>query len=159
MKKSVFLFVAAALVLGASCAKSGEQSADNNAATEVQEQAENPADAQSAKASNLVELTGDDLSQLKAENGQVLAIDFGATWCGPCQKFHPTFDEAAAKYSAVKFVYVDVDENPQAAEKYGVEAVPTIIVVDTKGNESRYTGIDELLPSDKFFTIIENASK
>ena len=92
-------------------------------------------------------------------SGKPVMIDCWATWCGPCQKFHPTFDEAALKFPAAKFVYVDIDENPGAAEKYNVEAVPTIIVIDTKGNETRYTGINELLPSDKFFTIIENASK
>lgn len=165
MKKIVYLFAAAALMLTASCAKTAEQSADNATENQVKEQFEENIDdganpqVETKKASNLIELAGDDLAQLTAEKGQVLAIDFGATWCGPCQKFHPTFDEAALKFPAVKFVYVDVDENPEAAEKYNVEAVPTIIVVDTKGNETRYTGIDELLPSDKFFTIIENASK
>lgn len=165
MKKIVYLFAAAALMLTASCARTAEQSADNATENQVKEQFEENIDdganpqVETKKASNLIELAGDDLAQLTAEKGQVLAIDFGATWCGPCQKFHPTFDEAALKFPAVKFVYVDVDENPEAAEKYNVEAVPTIIVVDTKGNETRYTGIDELLPSDKFFTIIENASK
>lgn len=164
MKRFIYLFAAAALILGgSSCAKQADKTAEATETSDdkqFEEDIEAGADPQTAEAaSNLVELKGDDLSQLTPVEGQVLAIDFGATWCGPCQKFHPTFDEAAAKYSNVKFVYVDVDENPGAAEKYGVEAVPTIIVVNTKGNEARYTGIDELLPSDKFFAIIENASK
>lgn len=160
MKKFIYLFAAAALLLG-TAACSGSGSADKNAAdsTAADSTATATVKEPAAKPANLIELAGDELAQLNAAEGQVLAIDFGATWCGPCQKFHPTFDEAAAKYPAVKFVYVDVDENPGAAEKYNVEAVPTIIVVDNKGKETRYTGIDELLPSEKFFSIIENASK
>ncbi len=173
MKKLAYIFAAAAIVFALPACSGSAQKGDSNA-TETEKQFEEDIDdgadpqtrtladkATEAKTTpdNLIELKGDDLSQFTPEKGQVLAIDFGATWCGPCQKFHPTFDEAAAKYPAVKFVYVDVDENEKAAEKYNVEAVPTIIVIDKNGKETRYTGIDELLPSDKFFTIIENASK
>ncbi|MDE5643654.1 MAG: thioredoxin family protein [Muribaculaceae bacterium] len=167
MKKSALILAAALLVAGfSSCSKSAEKTDAETTETAAQNEEDivdgaNPQVEAEAKTApeNLIELKGDDLTQLTAAEGQVLAIDFGATWCGPCQKFHPTFDEAAAKYPAAKFVYVDVDENEAAAEKYNVEAVPTIIVIDNKGKETRYTGIDELLPSEKFFSIIENASK
>lgn len=159
MKKLIYIFAAAALIMSASCTKTADKTTETDSAQPQEQSQQQEQTQENTAAANLIELTGDDLTQLTAAQGQVLAIDFGATWCGPCQKFHPTFDEAATKYPAAKFVYVDIDENPQAAEKYNVEAVPTIIVIDTKGNESRYTGIEDLLPADKFFNIIENASK
>lgn len=164
MKKSLVILAAAAMLLGTAC--SSGQKADNGADSTAVEQTEedivagaNP-QAEGETPANLINLQDDDMEQLKAAEGQVLAIDFGATWCIPCKEFHPTFDEAAAKYPDVKFVYVDIDDNEQVKDAYNIESVPTVIVIDAKGNEKRYTGgTADLLPSEKFFNIIEEASK
>ncbi len=56
-------------------------------------------------------------------------FDFFATWCGPCRMQTPIIEELAKKMSdAVDIRKVDVDQNMQLAEKYGIRVVPTLII-------------------------------
>jgi len=56
-------------------------------------------------------------------------VDFGATWCGPCKALGATLDGMAPAYAGrVKFCYVDIQNAPNAANKFGVRSVPTIIL-------------------------------
>lgn len=70
-------------------------------------------------------------------------VDFSATWCGPCKKFAPMFHAAAEQYEGkLNFVTVDIDEHPELAQRYNVEAVPTIVFLDKNGREiNRITGL------------------
>lgn len=50
------------------------------------------------------------------------------SWCQPCRNFAPVFARAAAQHDGdIKFFKVDIDDNPELAEKYGVQSVPTVI--------------------------------
>jgi thioredoxin 1 len=62
---------------------------------------------------------------LKNAGDKLVAVDFTATWCGPCQRIGPKFVEMAATYTDVVFIKVDVDENAETAEHCGIEAMPT----------------------------------
>lgn len=56
-------------------------------------------------------------------------FDFFATWCGPCRMQTPILEELAKKMGdAVEIRKVDVDENPELAEKYGIRVVPTLVI-------------------------------
>lgn len=56
-------------------------------------------------------------------------VDFWATWCGPCKMIAPVIDEIAAeKAGAVKICKVDVDENQAISARYGIRAIPTILL-------------------------------
>lgn len=60
--------------------------------------------------------------------GYVL-VDFSATWCPPCQALKPIFHQVAARnHERLQFGTVDVDESEQAAERYRIQAVPTLIL-------------------------------
>ena len=56
-------------------------------------------------------------------------VDFFATWCGPCKMMAPTIDEIAAEKAGQASVYkIDIDENMDIAQKYGIMSIPTFIV-------------------------------
>lgn len=68
--------------------------------------------------------------------------DFWAPWCGPCKIMGPIFDEVSEKFSdKVKFVKINVDENPKMAEKYNVMSIPTLIIFKDKKEADRSTGL------------------
>lgn len=91
------------------------------------------------RAANLPLVTGADgpapgmsVADMQAElnTDKYVLIDFYATWCLPCRKMEPYFAEIAAERpDAVKVLRVDVDKNPLIAQKFGVQALPTIMLV------------------------------
>lgn len=56
-------------------------------------------------------------------------VDFWATWCGPCRALAPKLEELSVAYDAkVRFVKMDVDQNPETAGRFGVRGIPTLIL-------------------------------
>ncbi len=75
---------------------------------------------------NVKEISGKELEEL-ISSGKTVVCDFWATWCGPCRMLAPVVDEVAGELlDKAVFVKVDVDENEDAARKYGVMSIPTV---------------------------------
>jgi thioredoxin 1 len=61
-------------------------------------------------------------------------VDFYATWCGPCQMMHPVLDLLKGEMGEqVRILKIDVDNNPDVADKFKIRGVPTFILF--KGGE------------------------
>jgi thioredoxin 1 len=80
-----------------------------------------------AKNGDLYILTTENFSDETA-NGIVM-VDFWATWCMPCKAMAPVVDEIASQTKGkVKVCKLDVDANGPIANKFGIQAIPTIII-------------------------------
>ncbi len=123
MKKTHIVIVAAGLLLAASCSPKNPTGKAEQADTTVV--ATDSATADTAKIESVVTI-----------------IDFYATWCGPCKQQAPILDEVAKEYgNRVKLVRIDIDQDPQKAGQYGVEAVPTLVFESTNGKKEMSVGL------------------
>jgi thioredoxin 1 len=56
-------------------------------------------------------------------------VDFWADWCGPCKQIAPVIEQLANEYDGkVKFVKVNIDDNPKTPAKYGVRSIPMLLI-------------------------------
>lgn len=70
-----------------------------------------------------------------------VVVDFWAPWCGPCRMVAPTLDKLAGEWNGkVKIAKVNVDENPRVAGQYGVQSIPTMMVVINGKIVERWAG-------------------
>lgn len=62
---------------------------------------------------------------------QPILVDFSASWCPPCRAIAPTIDALAEEFQGrLKVGMVDVDAEPELAERYGIRAMPTLLIID-----------------------------
>ena len=98
----------------------------------------------------IVHPTAENFGALIRDNKLVL-VDFFATWCGPCKMLSPIVEEVAAKYDNIAFGKLNVDENPEICEKFGIMSIPTLIFF--KNGEAVETSVG-LISEERLVEII-----
>jgi thioredoxin 1 len=78
--------------------------------------------------SNLIQLNDGDLNEVVTNSDVPVLVDFSASWCGPCKVLTPIVEKLANELEGkVKVCKVDIDEAPEAASRYSIRGVPTVI--------------------------------
>lgn len=72
-----------------------------------------------------------------------VAVDFTASWCGPCKHIGPEFERLAPQYPTIQFVKVDVDENDETAHACEVRAMPTFHFYKVGKKVSEFSGANK----------------
>ena len=76
------------------------------------------------------------------KNYPLLVVDCWAAWCAPCRAIAPIVDELAKEYSGkVVFGKLNVDENPETTQRFGVMAIPTLLLMKDGQEVDRVVGI------------------
>ncbi|MBO7661746.1 MAG: thioredoxin [Clostridia bacterium] len=66
----------------------------------------------------------------EAEKDAVAVVDFSATWCGPCKMLAPVIEQVSEQLGdKVKFYNVDVDDAPELAGEFGINSVPSVLLL------------------------------
>ena len=78
---------------------------------------------------SVLKLTGENFEVEAVKSDKPVFIDFYADWCGPCKMVSPIVDELAEERQDVKICKVNVDEAPEVAAMFGVQSIPTLVVM------------------------------
>lgn len=90
---------------------------------------------------NVKEFTDANFQSEVLESQVPVLVDFWAEWCGPCKQLGPTIDELANDFvGKVKVGKMDTDANHEAAVKYQINAIPTILVFKKGQIAKRFVG-------------------
>lgn len=130
MKKFILCFMA--LVALVACNNKSNEEANSNAETEQVEA--------------VAEDTPDDgwMKQTTLMSNKPMVVDFYATWCPPCKELAPVLDKLEKKYEGeVVFQRIDVDQKPELALEFSIEAIPVLMFITPKGEYQSIVGYQD----------------
>ncbi len=69
----------------------------------------------------------EEFSDKVLQSEKLVVVDFFADWCGPCKMLSPVLEELKAENPEVDFYKINVDDNPQLSEQFGVSSIPNVV--------------------------------
>lgn len=90
---------------------------------------------------SIVNLTRNNFKTEVMQSDKTVLIDFWAEWCGPCRMMSPVIDEVAEMLSDVKVCKVNVDEASDLASMFGIESIPTLVVIKNGQTVNKSIGL------------------
>lgn len=102
---------------------------------------------------SVLKITGENFDQEVLKNSKPIVVDFWATWCGPCQMQGPVIEEAAKKLGdKAAFGKLNVDEQEQLAQQFGVMSIPTLILFKDGQAVKKEVGFHSLEEIEQFIS-------
>ena len=86
-------------------------------------------------------ITQNEFQEEVMDNKGLVLVDFYADWCGPCKMLAPILEEVGETLPELKIVKVNVDENQNLAQQYGVMSIPTVYLFDGGMNAGKFVGV------------------
>ena len=100
----------------------------------------------------IIELNDQNFEEQVLKSDQVWLVDFWAPWCGPCLMMAPILEEVAKELEGkVRVGKLNVDENPEIASRYGIRAIPTLILFKNGTNQAQAVGVQ---PKEELISFI-----
>lgn len=90
---------------------------------------------------SVLTITENNFDEEVLKSDKTVVLDFYATWCMPCKMQSPIIDKLAEERTDIKVGKINVDENTELAEKYGIMSIPTIIIIKKGEASSKLVGL------------------
>ncbi len=91
---------------------------------------------------NVLEISDNSFEQEVLRADQPVLVDFWAPWCGPCRQIAPLIEELSRENAgAVKVAKINIDDSPLAAQQYGVNSIPTLMIFKGGTVVERFVGV------------------
>ena len=104
---------------------------------------------------SVINLTKNSFNTEVMTSEKPVLIDFFATWCGPCRMLSPIIDEISEENADIKVCKVNVDEEPELAQAFGVASIPTVAVMKDGKLAGKSVGFR---PKDDLIAMVKDAA-